>query len=54
MTEFPKDVDYSGPDVNTDDDILTDGSGGIQLVFSDDDNEVGGVGEEGQLENQTT
>lgn len=38
VTEHPKDVDFSGPEVNNDDEVFF--AGGGQLTFADDDDGV--------------
>ena len=43
VTEVPKDVDFTGPDLNGEDILTRDG--GIQLAFLDDDNVSEGGGE---------
>ena len=46
VTEHPKDIDFSGPEVNKDDEVFFDGGG--QITFADDgeDGVVADVGGE--------
>ena len=46
VTEHPKDVDFSGPEVNNDDEVFSAGGGQLAFADYDDDGEVADVGGE--------